>query len=326
MAASRSVSITYVPADCGSIIPGKSKAPKAFQDVGIVNQLRYAGFTSITEQHPLDSPATYSATTFEPDRVRNETLNVSVLDRVHSSISRNLLAERKDEEGEIPSFQLILGGECCMLPAILTSFWQHVSPGKSVGLIYIDADTDLASPTDPSSTGNFAGMNMTHLLRTHGALDSMKEYVRPNGSAVCDSSNTVLFGVNMANPGNKPEHFAYLFEHSFKVIPSSSVARMPEEKAKEALEWLEERVDVILVHLDVDSIDPGMFPLANVPNSTGVGFEEMMRALEVMMGSKKVAGLCVAEVNPDHDPELRMVQVLTERIAKMLECRVRRRA
>ena len=41
--ASRSISITYVPADCGSIIPGKSKAPKAFQDVGIADKLTEDG-------------------------------------------------------------------------------------------------------------------------------------------------------------------------------------------------------------------------------------------------------------------------------------------
>ena len=208
-----------------------------------------------------------------------------------------------------------------MLPAILTSFWEHAgshSPPKRVGLIYIDADTDLTSPTDAASVGTFASMNMAHLIRIPGALKSMEQFSRPSGEPVCDSSNTVFFGTNMSFAGNKPEHFAYLFDKNYKVVSSASVAREPEQRAKEALEYLEQRVDVLMVHLDVDSIDPGTFPIANLPNYTGVAFEEMMRALKVFLGSSKVEGLTIAEVNPDHDPGLGMVERLTDEIVSML--------
>ncbi|KAH6977408.1 hypothetical protein BKA56DRAFT_732700 [Ilyonectria sp. MPI-CAGE-AT-0026] len=317
MATPRSISVTYVPADCGSIIPGKSKAPQAFQDVRIINKLRDAGF-SVSENHALDHPATFSAAIFAPGGVRNESVNVSVCKSVRHAISHNL------DSSVQPPFQLILGGECCMLPAILSSFWQHAglqSPPKRVGLIYIDADTDLTSPTDPSSIGTFAGMNMAHLIRIPGALKSMEQFSRPSGEPVCDASNTVFFGTNMSLPGNKPEHFAYLFDNNYKVVSSASVAREPEQRAREALKYLEDKVDIIMVHLDVDSIDPGTFPLANVPNFTGVIFEEMMQALKVFLGSNKVKGLIVAEVNPDHDPGLNMVERLTDQVVGMLVAR-----
>ncbi|KAF4439933.1 hypothetical protein F53441_12434 [Fusarium austroafricanum] len=318
MAASRSVSITYVPADCGSIIPGKSKAPQAFRDVGIVTKLKDSGVPSVSEHHALESPATYSATTFSPGRARNEDINISVCQDVERTINKNLWASAS------PDFQLILGGECCMLPAILSAFWHHAdtqTPPQRVGLIYIDADTDLTSPTDPSSIGTFAGMNMAHLVRLPGALPRMGQFSRPSGEPVCDSSNTVFFGTNMSLPGNKPEHFKYLFDNSFKVVSSASVAKDPEQRARETLEYLQDKIDVIMVHLDVDSIDPGAFPLANVPNFTGVEFENMMRALKVLVSSEKVGGLTVAEVNPDHDPGLKMVERLTESLVGMLAAR-----
>ncbi|KAK5061305.1 hypothetical protein LTR84_007847 [Exophiala bonariae] len=319
MATSRSISITYVPADCGSIIPGKSKAPKAFQDVGIVERLHEAGFTIIEEHHALDRPATYIATSFTPGGVRNEDANISVCERVRSTIAGNL----KSSSSQIP-FQLILGGECCMSPAILTALWHHadsLSPPQRVGLLYIDADTDLSSPTDPGCTGIFAGMNMTHLLRTSGAMRRMEQFSRSSGEPVCDPSNIVLFGMNMSASGNKSEHFAYLFDNSYKVVSSASVARAPEQRAREALKYLEDEVDVIMVHLDVDSIDPQLFPLANVPNFTGVTFDEMMQSLGVFLRSDKVIGLTIAEVNPDHDPGLRMVERLTAEIVDMLGAR-----
>ncbi|OQE14398.1 hypothetical protein PENFLA_c038G05250 [Penicillium flavigenum] len=318
MAASRSISITYVPADCGSIIPGKSKAPKAFQDVSIASKLRNAGVPSVSEHHPLDSPATYAATTFAPGSVRNEDLNVSVCESVRRTIAQNLNSAAK------PPFQLIVGGECCMAPGILSAFWQHAisqTPPLQVGLIYIDADTDLASPTNPGSTGNLAGMNMTHLIRSPGALSSMAQFARPSGAPLCDPSNTVLFGINMSFSGNKQEHFTYLFDNNYKVVSSASVAHGPEQRAKEALQYLESRVDVIMVHLDVDAIDPLLFPLANLPNFTGVTFDQMMRVLKVFLASERVGGLTVAEVNPDHDPGLGMVEKLTDKIVGMLAAR-----
>lgn len=76
-----------------------------------------------------------------------------------------------------------------------------------------------------------------------------------------------------------------------------------------------------MVHLDVDYIDPGTFPLANVPNFTGVTFEEMARALEVFLGSNKVKGLTVAEVNPDHHPGLDVAERLTNQVVGMLAAR-----
>ena len=317
--ASRSISITYVPADCGSIIPGKSKAPKAFQDVGIAVRLTEAGVSSVTEHHALDAPATYEATPLPPGGVRSEDLNISVCQRVHDAVARNLSSSPAE-----PTFQLILGGECCMLPAILAAFWEHAgsaSPPSRVGLVYIDADTDLYSPLDTDSIGTFAGMNMTHLLRAPGALARMEQFSRPSGEPVCDASNTVLFGTNMCLPGNKPEHLGYLFDNDYKVASSASVARDPEKRARQALEYLEDRVDVVLVHLDVDSIDPRLFPLANVPNFTGVTFEQMMRAMSIFLGSEKVGALTVAEVNPDHDPGLVMTARLTGELVEMLAAR-----
>jgi arginase len=128
----------------------------------------------------------------------------------------------------------------------------------------------------------------------------------------------------MSLPGNKREHFAYLFDKNYKVVTSTSIAREPEQRARETLEYLEDRVDIIMVHLDVDAIDPQMFPLANVPNFTGVTFEQMMRALGVLLASGRVGGLTVAEVNLDHDPGLEIVRRLTDEIVVMVAARSRK--
>lgn len=326
MAETAAIAITYVPADCGSVFPGKSKAPQAFRDAGIVEKLRRAGYQRISEHHALETPANYGFSSLGPNKVRNEDLNVQVCQQVQRSISRSLALAGYQNP---PPFQLILGGECGMSPGVLSAFWQHTAqsgPQKRVGFLYIDADTDLATPDDLNNTGIFAGMNMTHLIRSEGALKSMEQFARPTGEPLCDPSNTVMFGINMSNPGNKPEHLGYLLDHGYRVISSSAVAQQPAQQATSALKFLEERVDVIVVHLDVDSIDPRMFPLANVPNYTGVDFDQMMQALGVILGSEKVGGLVIAEVNPDHDPGLDMTNRLTDSIVNMLDARSKKLA
>ncbi|ETN36408.1 uncharacterized protein HMPREF1541_08685 [Cyphellophora europaea CBS 101466] len=315
MAASFSVDITYVPADCGSVIFGKSKAPDAFKSVNTAAHLRSVGCDSVAEHEALSAPANWRSTTFDPGSVRNESLNVEVCNKVRDALANNLSAAP-----ERPPFQLILGGECCMLPGILSAFWSYyASLGKRVGLVYIDADTDLHSPADASSTGNLGAQTLTHLADAPGGLKSMKEFSRPDGRPLCDASNTVLFGLNMTAPINRREHFAYLYEKHYRVVPSLSVAANPVHQATQALSYLEEQgMDIILVHLDVDAIDPGEFPLANLPNYTGVQFEEMMKALEVLMAHKKTSALSVAEVNPDHDPGLSMTRMLSDELVRIL--------
>ena len=323
MAASSNVDITYVPADCGSTVFGKSKAPAAFKSVDIANLLERGSDIIVEEHEALSEPATWRQASFSPGSVRNEVLNVHVCKQVRDALQQNLSRSTDNASDQLPAFQLILGGECCMLPGILSALWtHHEQHGRRVGLVYIDADTDLNSPSDPASTGNLAAQTMTHLMGNPGALESMKSFNRKDGQPVCDASNTVFFGLNMSFAGNKPEHFAYLFDKQYRVIPSSSVAKAPEEQAQAALEHLDQQgVDVILVHLDVDAIDPGEFPLSNLPNYTGVKFDTMMRALRVLLAHKKVAGLCVAEVNPDHDPGLKMTGMLANALTEMLRKR-----
>lgn len=147
----------------------------------------------------------------------------------------------------------------------------------------------------------------------------MRVFSRVDGAAVVDSSNIALFGLNIESPSNQRAHLGYLFDHTFRVTTSRAVQRAPAEEARKTLEWMEEQVDMILVHLDLDVIDPGQFPLGNVPNWTGLGFDETMVAVKTFLASEKTVGLSVAEVNPDHDPGLNMTKQLVDKLVEALQ-------
>ena len=311
------INIINVPSDLGSIYAGKSHAPAAFRDAGLQDKLEGIG-AQVSESTALSGGlGGWVSANREPNGARNEGNTVEACHKVRDAVSRALSSGSGTTTA--PKFQLIVGGECLFCPPILSAFWKDLErTGKRVGMIYMDADCDLSTPAEPTSSGNIAGMTLTHLTLREGALDSMKPFSRPDGSGVVDSSNIVLFGLNIDSSTNKLPHLGYLFDNHYRVITSQAVQANPAERAKVALTWLEERVDFLLVHLDVDMIDPGLFPLANVPSWTGLGFHESMAALKIFLKSSKCVGLSVAEVNPDHDPGLKMTEQLIDEIVEGL--------
>lgn len=322
--ATKSIDIINVPSDIGSMYAGKSRAPAAFAAAGIQSQLRAAGF-QVKEYNafpslpkPSTSPSLpavggWRASSKEPNGARNEAETVQACHKVKDTVTRALEACPKESK----NVQFIISGECLYTPAILSAYWHHFNPSsnpaqgeKKVGIIYIDADTDLYTPTEHGATGTIAGMTLTHLTLRPGALNSMSAFSRHNGAGVVSNSNIVLFGTNVASCVGNPEHISYLFDNNYRVTTAKAVQRAPVKKAQEALQWMEERVDAIVVHLDVDVIDPGTFPLCNVPNWTGLEYEKCLEAVRVFLKSEKLAAVSVAEVNPDHDPGLAMTKRL----------------
>jgi arginase len=340
------VSITYVPCDIGSLIPGKSKAPKAIQEAGLVNKLTKNGLKVVAENHPLREPARWSwaaddrnSDDDQPRVVMFEEENVRVNEMVRDSLLSSLKQNKSNERNVIATtpFQLIIGGECSMLPGIMSAFDLHCSQlndggdYKKVGLIYIDADLDLAT-SDTTKTGTFAGMTMTYLLEPHRGVNGLRYQflhntaTEKNVGPLCDKSNTVFLGTNLVpSVGKSPNSMAdlaYVFDNQLRLIPNTAVKENPKKCAQDALLYLKlQQVDVIFVHLDVDSIDGAMFPLANILNYTGVREDKMFTTLMHLLIDERVAGLSIGEVNPDHDPDGKMVGALVDGIVQAMKIR-----
>jgi arginase len=308
----RRINILSVPSDVGSVYSGKSKAPDALVSAGLLLELEQADYKVTTSSALPQGTGTWQSSTRAPHGARNESAVVDACCSVEKAVEATLQSDF--------DFRLILSGECLYCLPILSAYWAHHSD-KRVGILYMDADCDLYTPEEPDSSGNIAGMTMTHFTHRPGALASMKQFARPDGSPVVDSENIVLFGFNASSPANLRTHMGYLFDNNFRVFTSSGVAEDPVGRAEAALKWLEERVDIILVHLDVDVIDPGEFPLGNVPNWTGLQFDEVMLPLKIFLKSQKAVALSIAEVNPDHDPKLEMCRRLVKEVVDGLRSR-----
>ncbi|KAH7309321.1 hypothetical protein BKA65DRAFT_171319 [Rhexocercosporidium sp. MPI-PUGE-AT-0058] len=214
------INLITASADVGSVFPGKSRAPSALQSIGLINKLTTLGYEISIHDALPNEPVNWTESHIGPNAAYNEAVVVAVCQAVKSNVTSALACSPANTH--VP-FHLILGSECLICPAIMSALTHHM-PMKRIGLLYVDVDCDLTYPNEPGSI-----------------------------------SNVVPFGLNSSSPANKRDHLGYLFNENYRVITSSAIDLDAAGRAAEALRWLEERVDCILVHLGVDVIDPNCF-------------------------------------------------------------------
>jgi arginase len=92
----------------------------------------------------------------------------------------------------------------------------------------------------------------------------------------------------------------------------------PAGQARAARAYLERRAATYLVHLDVDVLHTGLFPVANFPHFAGLTLEEVSAGLCEFTGGEKFGGLVITEVNPDHDPDGQLIRTLARVVTDAL--------
>lgn len=312
---SNKVVIVGIPSEAGTHWAGQSLAPQAVLDAGLEKKLSAAGF-AVEKTIPnlvADHAEAATAIKWQPSRkvsgVRNEHNAVSALRGVREELERQTsLGDFRDVT------HIFIGGDCTISQPILSTFHAAAPEGARIGLIYMDGDVDLTLPAEAAAqadaTGILDSMTLTHLTHRPGGLSSVvgSEFCSDaKGGPLVTPANTVLFGFDPHLP--EPEHMAYLLDSGFKTFTQPTVQADAVAAAKAALDWLERvaKVDFAVLHFDVDIIDSGAFPLGNYPSYGGVEPEEAFAALKVFLASPLVRALTVTEINPNNDPDGRMV-------------------
>ena len=72
------------------------------------------------------------------------------------------------------------------------------------------------------------------------------------------------------------------------------------------------------MHLDVDVLHTGLFPLANFPHFAGLTLEAARVCLNEFTSGEKFGGLIITEVNPGNDPDGRLIKTLVAVVAEAL--------
>lgn len=295
------ISVIGVPSSAGARRTGQELAPQSFRRAGLLEKLRLSGM-EVNDFGDLPELA------YRPDPQHPKAQNLGLVVGISQRIATQVETAVSDE-----AIPLVLGGDCTITLGILAGL---IKGSPNLGLMYFDGDVDLNTPeTTPS--GILDGMVIAHMTGKGAATLAR---LGPRYPLMAEG-DIALFGYNPDAGSIDAAEAEVLRQSRMMKYPASEIRGIARQSATDALSQLENRVDSVLVHLDVDVIDFDDFPAGDVPHSHGLSFADAMSALEVFVVSRKLAGLVITEFNAHRDPEGVLASRLVESVTKALQMR-----
>src|SRR5215208_4501102 len=281
----KTVGLIGVPTSMGAFAPGQEKGPQALRDADLPGRLSRAG--AEVEDHG----DAVRVRRWRPDKGNRRAQNAPAV----AEVARETAARVRDaaEAGRLP---LVLGGDCTVELGTVAGL---LPSGGRLGLIYFDVHPDLNVPSSVGE-GALAWMGVAHMLGEEGATEELSHF-GPRFPLLADADVFLFsYGPEQATGWERRS----IARRGIEGIPVGEVAGDPEATASRAVARMEARVDRLLVHFDVDTVDFTDLPLSeNTGRNEGLPFEAAVRALGTRLGSERPAAVTIAEFNPDHGEE-----------------------
>ena len=271
--------IIGAPSSAGAYAPGQEKAPAALRTAGLLEFLSAGGIT-------VDDLGDISGFRWRADKANPRAMNANAASTVAKAT-----AERVASALAADAAVLVLGGDCTVELGTVAGALRGT---QSVGVVYIDLDTDLNTP-ESTQDGALDWMGVAHMLGVEGtvpelaALGPRVPMLRPE---------QVLF---FANDNVEPFERQVIEELGIAEVRLAEVAADPSSAAEAVATGWACQFERLLVHLDLDVLDFVDIPLAeNNRRNPGLRFDQLMAALRPLLCAPNWAVLTVCELNPDH--------------------------
>jgi len=212
------------------------------------------------------------------------------------------------------AFVLLLGGDCSIVLGGLLGARQS---GRSrVGLVYIDAHGDFATP-ETSRSGSAASMC---LALAAGIGDTPLARLNANGPLVRQEDVVILGRRDDNDPdpwyGQDVIRKSPMLDVTHAEIRQRGLA----ETARQALRRLTQPgVDGFWIHVDADVLDPSVVPAVDSPEPDGLRLDELADLLRPLVNHPHAVGLELTiydpKLDPDHSSAAHLAALLTEVLA-----------
>lgn len=276
---SSSLAIIGAPSSAGAYAPGQEKAPQALRAAGLLQSLKQHG---INVSDRGDVPGFR----WRADKANPRAMNADKVVMVAKAVANRVAAALAD--GSAP---LVLGGDCTIEIGTVAGALLGT---ESVGLVYVDLDTDLNTP-ESTDDGALDWMGVAHMLGIQGTVEELAG-LGPRKPIL--NPEQVLF---FANDNSKPFERKIIEDRGIAELKLADVVSDPSGAARSVVGGWARNFDSLLVHLDLDVLDYLDMPLAEERRrNRGLRFDQLMAALHALLQAPNWVALTVAELNPDH--------------------------
>jgi arginase len=239
------------------------------------------------------------------DTQNKRAMNVPMVADVVKSLARNV-SESLSEKKKL----LVVGGDCTVELGVVAGCLDH---SENIGLIYIDLDTDLNTPSSVED-GALDWMGVAHMLQLAGT--------NKNLSAV--GKKVPMLGAEQihffANGNMTDFERATIDTLKIKETNWQDVAKDPGGTARKICRAWAPQFDRILIHLDLDVLDYVDMQLAeNYRRNIGLSFDHLMMAVDEFLKLPNWSAITITEINPHHgEADGSTLRRFAERLAKSL--------
>ena len=274
------VAVIGAASSAGAYAPGQEKAPDCFRHHGLIASLERSGLRVVD----CGNAASFR---WRPDPQRPKAMNLDAVADVARAV-RGSVAKAFEKAARL----LLLGGDCTVELGTVAGALQRFD---SIGLIYIDLDTDLHAPE--TSDGALDWTGVAHLLDIPGAAGELGQM---GGRKPMLRPHEILF---VAAGEITPPEAKTIEELGLEVVSLAALKRDGPGALARILDWAAS-FDCLLVHADADVLEYVHCPIAeNVRRAPGLRLAELSELLRQLAMAPNFKALTLTEVNPDHAPD-----------------------
>lgn len=277
------ISITNVHLDLGAGRRGTDMGPSAMHVAGLVPKLQRLGH-HVVDSRPIESRDFENADAGDPKA------------RFLPAILRtcSLLADRVEAGLDAGHFPLVLGGDHAQAIGTISGlarWWRR--RGERVGVVWVDAHTDMNTP-DTTPSGNIHGMPLATLLG-YGPPELV---ALAGGEPALHPEDVAIIGVRDVDPAETP----LVRELGIRVFTMSELdSRGIASCVQEAFQIATTGTAGVHLSFDLDGVDPRQAPGVGTPVPGGLTLRESHLICESGARTGRLLGMEMVELNPTLD-------------------------
>jgi agmatinase len=181
---------------------------------------------------------------------------------------------------------MMIGGEHLVTYGTIR---EYVKKYPDLNIIHFDAHTDLRE--------EFLGRKLSHATVLRKCYDMLQE--------AGGKGTLYQFGIRSGDKSEFEWAKTHIHQHLFDT-----------EGIDKAVQALKDKP--VYITVDLDCLDPSVFPGTGTPEAGGLTFKELENAILTMRGLNNIVGADMVELSPDYDPSRVSAQVACKVLRELI--------